>query len=72
GLGMDRHPDLRDMYFGNYTKIVYLAQTEDLVLVDMAKAAAAKLGLDYEYRLTGFGELETFMRQSVPAASTVR
>jgi len=45
GLGMDRHPDLRDMYFGNYTKIVYLAQVRDPALERLAEAAAAKLGI---------------------------
>ena len=62
GLGLDRHPDLLPLYFGNYTKIVYLAQTYDEQLVENAKAAAKKLGLAYEYRFTGYGELETGMR----------
>ncbi len=57
GLGMDRHPELLPMYFGNYTKIVYLAQTDDAALAKKAEAAAAKLGLAYEYRFTGYGEL---------------
>jgi hypothetical protein len=63
GLGMDRHPELRDMYFGNYEKVVYLAQIEDPELERKARAAAQKLGLAYEYRKTGFGDLEEFMRQ---------
>lgn len=62
GLGLDRHPDLLPLYFGNYTKIVYLAQTYDEQLVENAKAAAKKLGLAFEYRFTGYGELETGMR----------
>lgn len=61
GLGMDRHPDLLPLYFGNYTKIVYLAQTKDTALEEKAKAAAARLGLGYEYRFTGYGELESEM-----------
>jgi Protein of unknown function (DUF1638) len=61
GLGLDRHPDLLPLYFGNYTKIVYIAQTYDEQLVENAKAAATKLGLAYEYRFTGYGELETDM-----------
>ncbi len=68
GLGIDRHPELRNMYFRNYTKIVYLAQIKDDTLVDMAKAAAVKLGLEYEYRWTGFGDLETFMLRSASNA----
>jgi Protein of unknown function (DUF1638) len=59
GLGLDRHPELLPLYFGNYTKIIYLAQTYDEQLVENAKAAATKLGLNYEYRFTGYGELET-------------
>ena len=70
GLGMDRHPDLRDMYFANYTKVIYFAQVEDENLKALAEAAAERLGLDYEYRFSGFGDLETFMRQS--ATSTPR
>jgi hypothetical protein len=46
------------MYFGNYTKIVYLAQTRDEEIAKQAMAAAKKLGLAYEYRYTGYGELE--------------
>jgi hypothetical protein len=57
GLGIDRHPSLLADYFGNYTKIVYLAQTKDAELETRARAAAEKLGLAYEYRFTGYGEL---------------
>lgn len=56
-LKLDRHPELRDMVFGNYTKIVYLAQTEDPALQAKAKWAADYLKLDYEYRYTGYGDL---------------
>lgn len=58
GLALDRHPELLPMYFGNYTKIVYLAQTRDEEIAKQAMAAAKKLGLAYEYRYTGYGELE--------------
>lgn len=61
GLGLDRHPELLPMYFGNYRKIVYLAQTRDEELAKKAMAAAKRLGLDYEYRFTGYGELERDM-----------
>lgn len=63
GLGLDRHPALRDEYFGNYHKLVYLAQTDNADLVAQARAAAAQLGLDFEYRYTGYGELERFMAE---------
>lgn len=58
-LGLDRHPELRDMYFGNYEKLVYQAQRRDPALEEKAKACAAVLGLEYEYRFTGYGDLET-------------
>ncbi|MDE2446358.1 MAG: DUF1638 domain-containing protein [Alphaproteobacteria bacterium] len=59
GLGLDKHPELRDDYFRHYTKVIYLAQTKDAELEEKAKVAATKLGLDYEYRFTGYGELKS-------------
>jgi Protein of unknown function (DUF1638) len=56
-LGLDRHPQLRDTYFGNYTKLVYQAQTDDPDLDVRARNCAARLGLDYERRFTGYGDL---------------
>ena len=48
------------MYFGNYRRLVYLAQTEDAELEAKARSAAERLGLDYEKRLTGLGDLPGF------------
>jgi hypothetical protein len=62
GLGLKDHPELLQDYFGNYTKVVYLAQTRDEELAKRAMAGAKKLGLAYEYRYTGYGELEEVMR----------
>ena len=59
GLGLDRHPELRDQYFGNYRRLVYLAQIDDPSLVAAARRAARRLGLRFEHRRTGFGELAT-------------
>ncbi|GKY87989.1 DUF1638 domain-containing protein [Sinisalibacter aestuarii] len=56
-LGLDRHPELRDIYFGNYERLIYLAQTDDPALDDRARAAAETLGLTYERRFTGYGDL---------------
>jgi hypothetical protein len=56
-LKLDKHPELRDMVFGNYTKLVYLAQTDDPALQEKAQWAADYLKLDYEYRFTGYGDL---------------
>lgn len=58
-LGLKRHPELRDMYFGHYRKLVYLSQQEDEALKEKAKEAADYLGLEYEYRFTGYGDLTT-------------
>jgi hypothetical protein len=59
GLGLDRHPELRDQYFGNYRRLVYLAQTDDRSLDAIARRAARRLGLRYERRATGYGQLAT-------------
>ena len=56
-LGLDRHPELAADYFGNYEKLIYLAQTEDPALEETARGAAAMLGLAYERRFTGYGDL---------------
>ena len=61
-MGLDRHPQLRDMYFGNYEKLVYQAQTDDPELTKKAKAAAETLGLTFERRFTGYGDLETTLK----------
>ncbi|MEX5728505.1 hypothetical protein Ga0609869_001858 [Rhodovulum iodosum] len=58
-LGLDRYPELAKTYFGNYEKLVYLAQTDDPALEAKARDCAARLGLDYERRFTGYGDLET-------------
>jgi hypothetical protein len=57
GLGLDRHPQLLEQYFGNYRRLLYLAQTEDPDLRARARAAAERLGLEYEERRTGYGDL---------------
>jgi hypothetical protein len=59
GLGLDRHPELRDQYFGNYRRLVYLAQSDDPELTTAARRAARRLGLRFERRETGYGELAT-------------
>lgn len=56
-LGLDRYPDLTETYFGNYEKLVYLAQTDDPALDAKARDAAGRLGLAYERRFTGYGDL---------------
>jgi len=62
-MGLDRHPELRDMLFGNYEKLVYQAQTDDSALDVRAEEAARRLGLAYERRFTGYGDLETALKR---------
>jgi hypothetical protein len=61
GLGLDRFPQLRDDYFGNYRRVVHLAQFDDPDLDAKAKAAAERLGLAYERRFTGLDGIRTFL-----------
>ena len=61
-LGLDRHPELAKDYFGHYERLVYLAQTEHPALETVARDAAAMLGLAYEKRLTGYGDLVPALR----------
>lgn len=56
-LKLDQRPELIPMVFGNYEKLVYLAQTDDPDLTIKAKWAADYLGLAFERRFTGFGDL---------------
>jgi hypothetical protein len=65
-MGLDKHPQLRDMYFGNYTKLVYQAQTNDPGLDAKAQDCAARLGLAYERRFTGYGDLTPALAALTP------
>lgn len=62
-MGLDRHPQLRDMIFGNYTKLVYQAQVDDPKLTEKARACADRLGLAFERRFTGYGDLATTLEK---------
>jgi Protein of unknown function (DUF1638) len=61
GLGLDRFPQLRDDYFGNYRRVVHLAQFDDPDVAAKAKVAADRLGLAYERRFTGLGGIRAFL-----------
>lgn len=61
-LGLDRHPELRDMYFGHYDRLVYQAQTDDPALTEIARTCADRLGLAFERRFTGYGDLATHLQ----------
>jgi Protein of unknown function (DUF1638) len=64
-LGIDRHPELASEYFRHYRRVVYLAQVADAQLQSQARAIAARLGLAYEQRATGYGDLATSLTQVV-------
>ena len=64
GLGIKKHPELLPVYFGNYTRLVYLAQIDDKTLKEQARQAAKTLGLSFEYKFTGFQSIATFIREN--------
>jgi len=65
GLGLDRHPELFSTYFGNYRKLVYLAQAPDSHSQAEAREIALRMGLQFEYRQTGYGTLGTTLAAAV-------
>ena len=67
-LGIDRHPKLASEYFRHYRRVVYLVQVADAQLVRQARAIAARLGLAYEQRATGYGDLATSLTRAVGRA----
>ncbi len=64
GFGLDRRADMLEFIFGNYEKVVYLAQIKDPELEVEARKIAKRMNLTYEYRFTGMGDLATFMADS--------
>lgn len=71
-LGLDRHPELIADYFGNYEKLIYLAQTNDPTLDAVAEDAAKLLGLVYERRSTGYGDLVPGLAQATSSIADGR
>ena len=72
GLGIAEHPELRDAYFGNYTRVLHLVQVPDAELDVAAQRAAASLGLRYERLVTGYGGLESAVqdgRRRIPVSA---
>jgi hypothetical protein len=57
GLGLDKRPELKDLYFGNYRRLVFLSQTDNSQLLARAKAHAAYLGLQFEHHYTGLNRV---------------
>jgi Protein of unknown function (DUF1638) len=69
GLGLDRYPELKPVYFQNYTNLLYLAQFADAGLINKAAEIGEYLGLPLEVRQVGLGELETRLAELVEAAA---
>ena len=70
GLGLDRRPQLMPVYFRNYKRVVYLAQTESKKLQAMARQQADFLGLDYVYRFYGDGPLSLLLKPQLAQEGT--
>jgi hypothetical protein len=70
GLGLDKHPELFAMYFGNYRKLVYLAQSPGALSEKQSRAIALRMGLEFEYRQTGYGTLGATLVAAVKRADT--
>ena len=65
GLGLDRHPELFAAYFGNYRKLVYLAQAPGAKSEEQARAIATRMGLEFAIHRTGYGTLGTALAGAV-------
>lgn len=63
-MGFDRYPELIPTMFGNYERLIYQAQTDDPALDAKARAAAERLGLAYERRFTGYGDLASALAEA--------
>jgi hypothetical protein len=72
GLGLDRHPELLSDYFGNYRRVLYLAQTRSSALEARARRCAERLGLAFETHFTGLGLLEQALAITPASAQTKR
>src|SRR5450755_3110730 len=65
GLGLDRHPELFPAYFGNYRRLVYLAQAPLPGATDQARTIAERMGLEFEQCTTGYGDLGTTLQAAL-------
>ncbi len=72
GLGLDRHPELRDMYFGNYRRVVLISQSTDPEIIAAARAAAQRLGLEFEHRHVGLEPFADAVADGVAVSLTRR
>ena len=70
GLGIDKHPELLPMYFGHYKKLTYLAQVPSEEKMAAGRAAAQRLGLEFETHITGYGELASSLERAHTLATS--
>jgi hypothetical protein len=63
GLGIDRHPELLSMYFGNYTRVAYISQNPTPELIEQGKEIAERIGLKFEHIEVGYGDVEPILIQ---------
>ena len=69
-LGLDRHPELRDDYFGHYRRVVWLRQEPDVDLAEQAQRAADRIGLPLVVVDTGHGRLEQALQTLLAESGT--
>jgi hypothetical protein len=72
GLGLDKHPQLLDMYFGNYKRVVLISQSQDASIIDRGRAAARRLGLEFEHRHVGLEPFSDAVTSAVSVALSKR
>ena len=65
GLGLDKRPELRDEYFKNYTRVMYLVQDDGRAMIERAEWAAESLGLPLALQRTGYGRLESRLKELI-------
>ena len=72
GLGLDRHPELLDMYFGNYRRVVLISQTDSDAVVALGRAAAERLGREFEHRHVGLAPFTAVVEHGVAVSLSRR
>jgi hypothetical protein len=69
-LGIDSHPELLPMYFGNYKRAVFLAQRPSPEFEARARECASQLGLEFDSIVTGLAPLDEVILTRVGRSGT--